>query len=312
MVELEHVYKRYGSLFAVSDVTFRVPSGQVVGFLGPNGAGKTTTMKMITGLVSPTAGSIRVCEKDIFDHSMACKTAIGFLPETPPVYREMLVEDYLKFVAEIRGVHRKSIKSRVNHALEQCQIAHVRHRLVGNLSKGYQQRVGIAQAIIHDPAVIILDEPTIGLDPAQILEIRSLIKSFSQVRTVILSTHILQEVTAICDRVIIINNGRIVADQALSDTSQEGDVAFLIDIVNWEKDTLQRLNDSRLVSQCRRKHEGTHEVLVKLNEPVKDIFTLIKDLNSHGLQVRHVRPSSMNIEDFYLDVVMGETQETRV
>ena len=217
MVELEHVYKRYGSLFAVSDVSFKVPGGQVVGLLGPNGAGKTTTMKMITGLIAPTAGTIRVADKDIFEHAMDCKKAIGFLPELPPVYKEMLVGDYLTFVARIRGVHQKSIKTRVTHVLEQCQLAHVRKRLIGNLSKGYQQRVGVAQAIIHDPSVLILDEPTIGLDPAQVLEIRSLIKSFAQVRTVILSTHILQEVTAVCDRAIVINNGRIVADQTLTE-----------------------------------------------------------------------------------------------
>jgi ABC-2 type transport system ATP-binding protein len=217
MVELEHVYKRYGSFFAVSDVSFKVANGQVVGFLGPNGAGKSTTMKMIAGLVSPTSGSIRVAEKDVFNDTMACKSTLGFLPEIPPVYKEMLVQDYLKFVAEIRDIGKKSIKGRVNHVLEQCQLEHVRKRLIGNLSKGYQQRVGIAQAIIHDPSVIILDEPTIGLDPAQILEIRALIKSFSQVRTVIISTHILQEVTAMCDRVIVINNGRIVADQTLTE-----------------------------------------------------------------------------------------------
>lgn len=307
MIELEHVYKRFGSFFAVSDVTFKVPSGQIVGFLGPNGAGKSTTMKMVTCLIAPTSGNIRVCEYDIFDHPMKVKDVIGFLPERPPLYSDMLVEDFLKFVAEIRGVHRKSIRSRVEHVLSHCQIGHVRRRLIGNLSKGYQQRVGIAQAIIHDPQVIILDEPTIGLDPAQILEIRSLIKSFSQIRTVILSTHILQEVTAVCDRVIVINEGRLIADRMMSQTHpEEGAVDFMVDVLNWDSDPIQQIKASELVAQVQRKSDVSSEVLIKLRQPIQGVYDLVKELESRRVQVRHVRPSTLNIEDYYLSVISGD------
>jgi ABC-2 type transport system ATP-binding protein len=313
MIELEHIYKRFGNLYAVSDLTFRVPSGQIVGFLGPNGAGKSTTMKMITGLLAPTAGNIRVCGHDIFDDTMKVKECIGFLPESPPLYHEMLVEDFLQFVAEIRGVHSKSIKSRVDHVLSHCQLTHVRGRLIGNLSKGYKQRVGIAQAIIHDPQVIILDEPTIGLDPAQILEIRKLIKSFAQVRTVILSTHILQEVTAVCDRVVVINEGKLVADRMISHSmTKDKDQLFMLDVIDWTEDPIQVIRQIPLVDSIHRAGSQSTEVVIKLKQPVEDVFELVKELNQKNIRIRTVRPTHVNIEDFYLGVISGQGKELSV
>ncbi len=307
MIELEHVYKRFGERFAVKDVTLKVPTGQVVGFLGPNGAGKSTTMKMITGLISPTEGQIRVCGRDIFDYPMETKEVVGFLPETPPLYLDMLVTDYLKFVGEIRGVSAKTLRSRVDHVISHCQLDEVRHRLIGNLSKGYKQRVGIAQALIHDPQVIVLDEPTIGLDPAQILEIRQLMRSFSKVRTVILSTHIMQEVTAVCDRVVIINEGQIVADRLLGQTQEHADSKdFMLDVVNWDKDPVSLVKGLSMVTQVFRRDPAGTELFVKLNGAMTDIYPLVEACKERGVIVRSVRPTSLNIEDFYLSVISGQ------
>ncbi|MDE2888551.1 MAG: ATP-binding cassette domain-containing protein [Gemmatimonadota bacterium] len=211
MIEVDHLTKQYGSLVAVKDLTFTVEKGDVVGFLGPNGAGKTTTMRILTCYQPATMGTARVAGFDVFDEPMEVKRRIGYLPEHPPVYSDMYVRSYLDFVAQIKGVPKKDRRPRVDSAMERCGIADRAKQLIGQLSKGYRQRVGIAQAILHDPDVIILDEPTIGLDPNQIQEIRRLIRGLGREHTVILSTHILPEVEMTCDRVIIINRGRIAA-----------------------------------------------------------------------------------------------------
>ena len=211
MIEVDHVTKQYGSLVAVKDLTFRVEKGEVVGFLGPNGAGKTTTMRILTCYQPATLGTARVAGFDVFDEPMEVKRRIGYLPEHPPVYNDMYVRSYLDFVAQIKGVPSRNRRSRVDDAMERCGIAERAKQLIGQLSKGYRQRVGIAQAILHDPDVIILDEPTIGLDPNQIREIRRVIRGLGREHTVILSTHILPEVEMTCDRVIIINRGQIAA-----------------------------------------------------------------------------------------------------
>ncbi len=211
MIEVDHLTKQYGSLVAVRDLTFTVEKGEVVGFLGPNGAGKTTTMRILTCYQPASKGTARVAGFDVFDEPMEVKRRIGYLPEHPPVYNDMYVRSYLDFVARIKGVPSKDRGSRVDSAMERCGITDRAKQLIGQLSKGYRQRVGIAQAILHDPDVIILDEPTIGLDPNQIQEIRRLIRGLGREHTVILSTHILPEVEMTCDRVIIINRGQIAA-----------------------------------------------------------------------------------------------------
>ena len=215
MIEVKHLVKTYRDLKAVQDVSFTVAKGEIVGFLGPNGAGKTTTMRMITGVLPPDSGSARVAGFDVFEQPMEVKKRIGYLPETPPVYTDMTVRAYLSFVAEIKGVLRKARKQAVERVAAMTNCDKYIHRVIGNLSKGQRQRVGLAQAILGDPEVLVLDEPTVGLDPGQIIEVRQLIKSLAGQHTIILSTHILPEVVATCQRVVMLAQGRVVADDTL-------------------------------------------------------------------------------------------------
>lgn len=215
MIEVRGLTKNYGDREAINDLSFTVKKGEVVGFLGPNGAGKSTTMKIITGYMAPSSGEVRVAGFDVFENPVEVKSRIGYLPETPPVYTDMLIEDYLIFVAKLRGKPARTAKSLADLAMQKTNLTDVRRRLIGNLSKGYRQRVGLAQALVADPEVLILDEPTVGLDPKQVHEMRDLIKSLKGQHTIILSTHILPEVQANCDRIIIINRGKIVAEDSL-------------------------------------------------------------------------------------------------
>lgn len=216
MIEVRNLSKSYGDRKAVDAVTFSVKKGEILGFLGPNGAGKSTTMKMLSGFVPVSSGTALVNGFDVSSELLAAKASIGYLPENPPVYMGMEVENYLQFSARLHGVAKDKLRGAVNEAMEKCGITDVRARLIGNLSKGYRQRVGLAQAIAHKPPVLILDEPTVGLDPRQIIEIRNLIQSLGGNHTVILSTHILPEVQATCSRVVVIDRGRVVAEDTLS------------------------------------------------------------------------------------------------
>lgn len=211
MIEVEHLSKIYGSTPAIQDVTFTVEPGEILGFLGPNGAGKTTTMRILAGYLPATSGTVRIAGYDVHENSMEVRRRIGYLPEIPPLYREMTVEGFLHFVARIKGVAAGDRTSKVKWAIERCNLTEKRKTLIRKLSKGFRQRVGIAQAIVHDPPAIILDEPTVGLDPRQIIDVRNLIKSLAGEHTIILSTHILPEVSMTCSRVAIINRGQIVA-----------------------------------------------------------------------------------------------------
>ncbi len=215
MIQVSHLTKLYGPRAAVNDLSFEVKKGEIVGFLGPNGAGKSTTMKILTGFMPASEGKANIAGFDVFDQPLQVKKNVGFLPENPPVYVEMPVQDYLQFAAELHQVPRNKLRAAVDQALEKTTLGDVRKRLIGNLSKGYRQRVGLAQALVHNPAVLILDEPTVGLDPKQIIEIRELIKGLGGEHTVILSSHILPEVTATCQRIIVINKGKIVAEDTI-------------------------------------------------------------------------------------------------
>lgn len=215
MIEVEGLSKRYARHVAVNNISFSVEKGDIVGFLGPNGAGKTTTMRILTCFMPPTAGRANVAGFDVFEQPFEVKKRIGYLPETPPVYPEMSVADYLNFVAKLKNVPAGEVKSRVGQVMERCSVADVRDKLISKLSKGYRQRVGLAQAIIHNPDVLILDEPTSGLDPKQITETRDLIEGLAGEHTIILSTHILPEVEAICRKVVIINRGQLVATDSV-------------------------------------------------------------------------------------------------
>ena len=220
MIDVQNLTKYYGDFCAVDNLSFRVPEGSILGFLGPNGAGKTSTMRILSGFMPASSGKALLSGYDVFTDPMEVKKRIGYMPELPPLYSDMRVESYLHFVGKIKGMERRKRRERVEEVIDRCGLAEKRTSLISSLSKGYKQRVGLAQAMVHDPAILILDEPTIGLDPRQIIEIRNLIKSLGKNRTVILSTHILPEVTMTCDRVLIIHRGKKVAEDTLENLTK--------------------------------------------------------------------------------------------
>ncbi len=220
MIEVNNLAKYYGDFIAVRDVTFSAEKGDVLGFLGPNGAGKTTTLRMLATYLPPTSGSAKIAGYDINLQSDDVRRSIGYLPETPPLYPEMTVVEYLNFVAQIKGVKKRDLKNKIELAIERCFLGEVRQKLCGQLSKGFKQRVGIAQAIVHNPPVLIFDEPTSGLDPKQIIEIRQLISSLAQDHTILISTHILPEVNSVCNRVVIIDRGEVVLESSLAEATR--------------------------------------------------------------------------------------------
>lgn len=242
MIEARALTKRYGNFAAIENISFKIQPGEVVGLLGPNGAGKTTTMRVLTGFMPPSSGSISIYGHDILKQWRKAKKVIGYLPEHPPLYPELTVDESLSFVAGLRNIPPARRRERIDWALEKTGTASIRKRLVGNISKGFKQRVGIAQAILHDPLFLVLDEPTIGLDPKQILEIRELIASLKGERAILLSSHILQEVGAVCDRVLIIHKGRLVADGKIADlTGGLQKKKFLVTVSGATEDIKARL-----------------------------------------------------------------------
>lgn len=220
MIEVKDLTKKYGSRSAIQDLSFNLKKGEIVGFLGPNGAGKTTTIKIITGFMAPTSGAVKIAGHDVFENPIEVKKRIGYLPETPPIYGDMLVCDYLEFVAQLKGVEKSKIQKTIEASLEKTLLTEVKNRMIQNLSKGFRQRVGIAQALIGEPDILILDEPTVGLDPRQVAEIRQLLLKLKGQHTILFSTHVLTEVEAICERVIIINKGQIVAQNSIVGLAQ--------------------------------------------------------------------------------------------
>ncbi len=308
MIKVENLTKRYGELVAVNGVSFHVERGEILGFLGPNGAGKTTTMRIITGYISPTEGSVRIGEFDMADDPLSAKAIIGYLPENPPLYNEMTGEDYLDFVAEIKGVQKELKKDRVAYAMERCGIEDVSGRLIGNLSKGYRQRTGIAQALAHDPELLVLDEPTIGLDPLQIIEIRELIKSFAGERTVILSTHILQEVTMTCTRVIIINEGEIVLEESMSKLSQDTahTAVVALKLRSSGAAVSEKLRSINGVDSVAEPQPGVFEVGVENGVDVAEQIS--KTAVESGWGLLEMRPVKMTLEDVFIKAISTEEE----
>jgi ABC-2 type transport system ATP-binding protein len=310
MIEVQHLTKQYGAITAINQVSFRVERGQIVGFLGPNGAGKSTTMRILSCFIPATSGSARVAGFDVFAQSMEVRRRIGYLPESVPLYGDMRVAAYLDFVAEVKGVARGERRRRVAEVMDRCLIADVQHRLVGKLSKGYRQRVGLAQAIVSDPEVLILDEPTIGLDPKQIAEIRDLIKSLAGEHTVILSTHILPEVSMLCEEIIIINRGTIVArgpidqlvDQVFPTTRVHLQVAAPPPVVLAEVRRLPGVIG--VEQQALGDGVGTFVVETARDRDVRaDLFRLAAAQKWNLLELRRI---GMTLEEVFIRVVAGE------
>ena len=316
MIEAQKLTKQYGPVKAIEDVTFTVAKGEIVGFLGPNGAGKTTTMRILTGYLPATTGTARVAGYDVFTQSLEVRRRIGYLPESTPVYGEFRVRTYLDFVAEVKGVPDRQRGARVDEAMERCGLGDVANQLVGTLSKGYRQRVGLAQALVNDPEVLILDEPTIGLDPQQIVEIRRLIKGLAGQRTIILSTHILPEVGMTCDRVMIINRGRIVAvDTPRNLTAHVQKSAHVLVQVEGPEDQvlaeIGRLRGVQRVSPRCEAVDGRRTYLVE-SERDRDVrVALAAALVARGWGLYELRPADLSLEEIFLHLVTDEAAAGR-
>lgn len=316
MIHISHLVKNYGSMCAVDDISFDVERGEVIGFLGPNGAGKSTTMNMITGYLSSTSGEITIGGADILDDPLNAKKLIGYLPEQPPLYPDMTVWEYLSFAYDLKGCKYPKDK----HLGEICdvvKISDVKNRLLKNLSKGYKQRVGIAQALVGDPPVVIFDEPTVGLDPKQIIEIRSLIRTLGREHTVILSTHILQEVQAVCDRIIIINKGKVVADELTENISRavENTRRFNIKVCGPQKevlDMLQNLEDIVYAEVLAARDGDAYTYMIESKVGVDIRKKLFWTLAEKRWPLIGMEALGMSIEDIFIAVVDKTSNENKL
>jgi len=299
MIEVEHLSKIYGSTAAISDVDFTVEKGEILGFLGPNGAGKTTTMRILSGYISATTGTARIAGYDVHQQSLEVRRRIGYLPENPPLYPEMTVESFLDFVARIKGISSGDRKARVDLVLSKCQLLEKRKIIIRKLSKGYKQRVGIAQAIVHDPPVIILDEPTVGLDPKQIIEVRNLIKSLAGEHTIILSTHILPEVSITCDRATIINRGRIVANNITTATPASS--SYEIEIEGDRDSLLEILQQLPQVEQAAKVGDNLLKIVGQVGTNLG--AELARIVVNNGYNLLEMRRTRKTLEDIFLEVI---------
>ena len=315
MIELKHVTKRYGAKCAVNDISFTINKGEVLGFLGRNGAGKSTTMNMITGYISASEGQILLDGMDVLEQPREVKRRIGYLPEQPPLYMDMTVEEYLKFVCDIKEVRKKSQKAHLDDLYNLVRITDVRHRLIKNLSKGYRQRVGIAGALVGNPKVIIFDEPTVGLDPKQIIEIRNLIRGLGKQHTVVLSTHILQEVQAVCDRIVIINKGRIVADEKTENITRviENNRRFNAKICGPQSQVLATLKTLPGITYAEALAERDGDAVTYMIEsaPGVDIRKkLFFTLAERGWALIGLEALGLSLEDIFITVVNKSDEES--
>jgi ABC-2 type transport system ATP-binding protein len=310
MIEVRSLTKRYGDRLAVNDISFSVKRGEILGFLGQNGAGKTTTMKILTCFMSATSGTASVAGFDVFENPLEVKKRIGYLPETPPVYPELLVSEYLDFVAELRGIPRAERKRKIDNIVERCFLGDVRKRLIGNLSKGYRQRVGLAQALIHEPEVLILDEPTVGLDPKQVTEVRGLIKSLRSERTVIYSTHILSEVAATCDHIVVIDRGKIVAQESINAMGAAGSVAKTELVVQkLDSGVVKALKGLSGVKNVQQFENGSKRIVVE-SEPREELMAeMARTVVSQNAGLIRMSPVQLALEEYYLNLIGGRRSE---
>ena len=318
MISVKELTKKYARNLAVDHISFEVQKGEIVGFLGPNGAGKTTTMRMLTCFLPPTSGDATVAGFDVLEQPLEVKKRIGYLPEAPPLYQEMDTDDYLEFVGKLKGLAGSDLRKRIDYVCERCAISNVKKKLLGKLSKGYRQRVGLAQAIIHNPDVLILDEPTAGLDPKQINETRDLIKSLAGDHTVILSTHILPEVEQTCQKVIIINRGKLVATDSVHNLQSRarGAESVLVEVAgrngNLDSATVQRRLEqisgvSRVVFKESRDNRNLFEVENQKGFQRGDLARAVVEA---GWDLNELRPAAMSLEEIFLQLTGEETPQT--
>ncbi|MDG2991075.1 ABC transporter ATP-binding protein [Candidatus Synechococcus calcipolaris G9] len=313
MIDVEHLTKTYGSTLALRDVSFRAETGEILGLLGPNGAGKTTTMRILSGYLPATSGTAAIAGYDVHENPMAVRQRIGYLPENPPLYTEMTVESYLHFVGRIKGISSGDRPQQVNRALKSCGLEDRRKTIIRKLSKGYRQRVGIAQAIVHDPPAIILDEPTVGLDPRQIIEVRKLIQALAGQRTIILSTHILPEVSMTCDRAVIINRGEVVGVGKIDDLMHQlsGGYAYNLEVAGDPEqiqNTLGGISAIQTIEWYHNEELARHEryqlLITCQNDLGADIATALVHAN---LGLYEMRRSQANLEDVFLKLTTDDS-----
>src|SRR5262245_23597697 len=316
MIKVEGLTKRYARTVAVDNISFEVQKGDIVGFLGPNGAGKTTTMRVLTCFLPPSSGSANVAGFDVLENPLEVKKRIGYLPESPPLYPEMEVEEYLTFVGRLKGIANADVPRRVTEVAERCAVGDVLTKLIGKLSKGYRQRVGLAQAIIHNPEVLILDEPTSGLDPKQIIETRQLIRGLSGDHTIILSTHILSEIENSCDKVIIISQGKLVATDSVANLTNRlrgsEAVALEVDAPNGlnEADARARLEQVAGVSRVMHKEsrDGRHVFEVESLQGRSVRADLARAVVGAGWNLNELRPVGLSLETIFLQLTASESK----
>jgi ABC-2 type transport system ATP-binding protein len=314
MIKVEGLTKRYARTIAVDNISFEVGKGEIVGFLGPNGAGKTTTMRVLTCFLPPTSGSASVAGFDVLEHPLEVKQRIGYLPETPPLYPEMEVHEYLTFVGRLKGISSTDVARRVNEVSERCAVADVRTKLIGKLSKGYRQRVGLAQAIIHNPEVLILDEPTSGLDPKQIIETRQLIRSLAGDHTIILSTHILSEIEHSCDKVIIISHGKLVATDTVANLTNRlrgsEAVALEIEAPLPEAEVRTSLEQVPGVSRVMYKEsrDGRHIFEVESLQGRSIRADLARAVVNAGWNLNELHAVGLSLETIFLQLTASESK----
>ena len=308
MIEVKNLTRYYGTRRAINNISFQIEKGEVVGFLGPNGAGKSTTMNIISCILPASSGSAKINGFDTFEQSLEIRKVIGYLPETPPLYSDMIVSDYLNFAAGVRGVDTKRISSSVDRVIEKCSLKDVSHRIIGRLSKGYQQRVGLAQSMVHDPEILILDEPTIGLDPIQIIEIRKLIQELTAEHTIILSSHILPEITQICKRVIIINEGEIAAVDSLGGlaASLRKSERLSLTVRNSENNVIEKLNGLDQVISATNSEGNEYLIECALRSNLQDGIAKLALENNWGIV--ELKPVSMTLEDIFLKLTLEEKE----
>lgn len=310
MIEVRNLTKHYGDKIAVNDISFTVEDGEILGFLGPNGAGKSTTMNMLTGYISSTSGTALINGIDILDDPIKAKANIGYLPEIPPLYIDMTVKSYLNFIFDLKKC-KLPRKAHLSDICELCKITDVKDRIIKHLSKGYKQRVGLAQALIGNPPVLVLDEPTVGLDPKQIIEIRNLIKKLGRTHTVILSSHILSEIQAVCDRVIIINKGEIAADDTADNLSKKISADHrLIVRIEGKKDEilyeLRKIPGIKYVRADMEREPGVYEYEMEAEEGTDLRREVNKVVQEHGWAILLMKSSELTLEDIFLKITMGE------